>query len=220
MSFKSLNINSLTQESIHQTILDLLKDENKGLLLEIGAYKGYLTQKIQNEGFKVMACDLNPQNFIPKEEITCQKVDLNKTLPYEDETFDYIVGAEVIEHIENPWHLIRELYRITKPNGIVILSTPNLHNWYVRLGFLLNSNLYNFVSSYEEIGHITPVFLWNLERMAKGRFKLTEIKTSRSFIPKLNILLPFKGLGFGQCVIVKMLREENFCEDPSLKWYS
>ena len=219
MTFQSLGMKSFTAEAIHKTILQLLKNETRGALLDIGAGTGALSKKLQEDGFNVTACDLSPHNFIPKQEISCRQVDLNDVLPYEDETFDYVVGAEVIEHVENPWHLMRELRRITKPNGIVVLSTPNLHNWYVRLFFLVTARLYNFLSSYEKIGHITPVFVWSLERMARGRFRFMEVRTTHSLIPGLGISIPFKGLFWGQCIVVKMRREGGTAVDGQRAWY-
>lgn len=203
----SFGIKSYADQRIHQKIISFLKLEStRGTILDIGAGTGALSQKLQEEGFEVTACDLNPDNFIPKN-IVCKTANLNVAFPFQDASFDYVIAAEVIEHLENPWFFIRELYRITKPGGIAIISTPNLHNWYVRLLFLLSSKLYNFLSSYEKIGHITPVFLWNLKRMSEGMFDVVGVVTSHSIIPILEINIPFKGLFFGQCIVVKMQRK-------------
>ncbi len=219
MVFNSFGMESFTEENIHRVVRDLLKDEKRGLLLDIGAGTGALSKKLQEDGFDVIACDLQTQNFLPKD-IPFQAADLNKTFPFEENTFDYVTGTEVIEHLENPWHLVRELHRITKPNGVVILSTPNLHNWYVRLFFLLTSKMYNFLSSYEKIGHITPIYIWNLERMAKDKFNFQQIHTTHSIIPGLNLPIPFKGVFFGQCVVIKMVRETNSDSVQTQQWYS
>jgi 2-polyprenyl-3-methyl-5-hydroxy-6-metoxy-1,4-benzoquinol methylase len=204
----SFGVESFTNERIHSKFISLLSEEKKGKLLDVGAGTGALSNKLKSEGFDVSACDINPGNFIP-EDINCKEANLNTNFPFDDATFDYAVSAEVIEHIENPWFFVRELYRITKPDGIVIISTPNLHNWYVRLYFVLTSKVYNFLSSYEKIGHITPIFLWNLERMAEGLFDILEVKTSHSIVPKFDISLPFEGLLFGQCIVVKMRRKSK-----------
>jgi hypothetical protein len=87
------------------------------------------------------------------------------------------------------------------------------------LYFFATARLYNFLSSYEKIGHITPVFVWNLERMARGRFQFTEIRTTHSLIPGLGISIPFKGLFWGQCVVVKMKREESMAVGGRRAWY-
>ena len=210
----SFGLESFVDQRIHSKFISLLTQDKRGNLLDVGAGTGALSKKMQNEGFNVTACDLNPNNFLP-EDIYCKEANLNLAFPFEDASFDYVVAAEVIEHIENPWFFIRELYRVTKSDGIVVISTPNLHNWYVRLYFLLTSKLFNFLSSYEKIGHITPIFLWNLERMAEGRFEILEVTTSHSVIPKLKIPVPFHGLFFGQCIVVKMRRKTEQESDVS-----
>ena len=52
--------------------------------------------------------------------------DLNyENLPYENNFFDAIVCLDVIEHIINPFHLLAEIKRVLKPQGVLILTTPN-----------------------------------------------------------------------------------------------
>jgi predicted SAM-dependent methyltransferase len=48
------------------------------------------------------------------------------SLPYEDARFDVVVCAEVIEHLTfDPTHMLVELHRILKPEGCLVLTTPN-----------------------------------------------------------------------------------------------
>jgi 2-polyprenyl-3-methyl-5-hydroxy-6-metoxy-1,4-benzoquinol methylase len=48
-------------------------------------------------------------------------------LPVEDETFDYVICGEVLEHMEqDPMFMISEINRVLKPNGILVLTTPNI----------------------------------------------------------------------------------------------
>jgi methionine biosynthesis protein MetW len=55
-------------------------------------------------------------------------VDLNTTvpLPYQNESFDAITCLEVLEHVLDPFHLLRDLYRVLRPKGQVVLTTPNI----------------------------------------------------------------------------------------------
>lgn len=45
-------------------------------------------------------------------------------LPYRDNSVDSIVCEDVLEHLEQPWLAVAEMYRVLKPNGVLYSSTP------------------------------------------------------------------------------------------------
>jgi SAM-dependent methyltransferase len=52
-------------------------------------------------------------------------------MPYQDESFDNIFCLEVLEHCENPEQVIREIERIVKPKGAVVISIPFAVKWHM-----------------------------------------------------------------------------------------
>jgi SAM-dependent methyltransferase len=60
-------------------------------------------------------------------------------LPFDDATFDSIVGVSAFEHVEDPTWVARELDRVLKPGGWVCAVTPNRHG-YIALGSRLVPN--------------------------------------------------------------------------------
>jgi ubiquinone/menaquinone biosynthesis C-methylase UbiE len=52
-------------------------------------------------------------------------------LPFAEGVFDYISSHEVIEHIEDPALVLRELARVLKPGGICAIATPNGASWWL-----------------------------------------------------------------------------------------
>jgi 2-polyprenyl-3-methyl-5-hydroxy-6-metoxy-1,4-benzoquinol methylase len=46
-------------------------------------------------------------------------------LPFRDAAFDYISSHEVVEHVEDPAVVLRELHRVLKPGGVCAIATPN-----------------------------------------------------------------------------------------------
>lgn len=48
------------------------------------------------------------------------------SLPLDDNTIDLVLFQEVIEHLYNSDLIMAEIGRVLKPNGLLILSTPNL----------------------------------------------------------------------------------------------
>lgn len=45
-------------------------------------------------------------------------------LPFQDESFDYLVAGELIEHLEDPTAFVKESFRVLRPGGYFALSTP------------------------------------------------------------------------------------------------
>ena len=59
----------------------------------------------------------------PKGQFICQHIPPLSTLA--DNTYDWIITFQVIEHIENDDLFIKEIHRVLKPGGKVIITTPN-----------------------------------------------------------------------------------------------
>lgn len=56
---------------------------------------------------------------------TVLKIYDGKTLPYKDNSFDGVISNEVFEHVDNRQAFVRELQRVLKPGGKLIITTPN-----------------------------------------------------------------------------------------------
>jgi 2-polyprenyl-3-methyl-5-hydroxy-6-metoxy-1,4-benzoquinol methylase len=64
------------------------------------------------------------------------KVNLDAPFPWPDQSFDAVISTEGIEHLENHFSFLREVHRILKPGGLLILTTPNTVALRSRLRFL------------------------------------------------------------------------------------
>ena len=105
------------------------------VVADIGAGRGELTNLLTPFAHKLLMLDdfENPEKP-PHTEFV--KVDLNNVWNLPDNSVDFAFSLEVIEHIENPRHFIREMKRIVKPGGYAFVSTPNNLNIFSRLNFL------------------------------------------------------------------------------------
>lgn len=56
--------------------------------------------------------------------------DLNKRLPYPDDTFQCIFGLSVLEHLLYGCRYISDCYRVLKPGGTLVLLTPNISTYF------------------------------------------------------------------------------------------
>lgn len=108
----------------------LLKKFKGGKLLDIGCgicpLAVIASKRINNA--EIYAIDLADElidQLIQKyPEIKYSVADFNRKLPFGDNSFDYVVLGEIIEHSEDPRHLIKEALRVLKQNGIVAISVP------------------------------------------------------------------------------------------------
>ncbi len=137
----------------------------RGAVLDFGAGTGTLTHLLLESGrfTSVYAADLMAQ---PERSGAVQwiRADLNDPLPLAESFFDAVIAAEVIEHLENPRAMARELFRILKPGGTAIVSTPNNESWRALISLLMRGHYVEFCNgSYP--AHITALVRKDLERV-------------------------------------------------------
>lgn len=77
-------------------------------------------------------------------------VDL-EPLPYEDAFFDLVLFASVIEHLYNPHTVIREIARVLRPGGMLLLEAPNAVALGRRMDALLGRNPFRWFNRYNAV---------------------------------------------------------------------
>lgn len=181
----------------------IFNSNKSGRHLDIGSGSGALVKLIKEiaPNFQSNCIDYTDQ-LLQDKSIPLDVVDLNfEKLPHPDNIFDFVTCTEVIEHLENYRLVVREVYRVTKPKGIVIFTTPNVLNLNSRLRYLT----YGFHSLFGPLhvnrqeafstgGHITPVqYFYLAHSLLEAGFTDIEIsydKKQTSAIPWLILLAP------------------------------
>lgn len=105
----------------------LIKDCDK--ILDVGCGDGALYSLIKRKCKNYYGIDISKTALsqIKDKRINVKIININEQkLPFQNNFFDYVVCLDVIEHVFNPNRLIEELFRVTKKEGYVILSTPNI----------------------------------------------------------------------------------------------
>ena len=107
-----------------------------GCLADIPCGTGYLSVRAAERGWRVSPLDIDPTLWKGGDVAVASRADLNHPLPLDDAAFDAVACCEGIEHIENPWLVLREFRRILRPGGLVAVSLPNTIDLRQRLRML------------------------------------------------------------------------------------
>lgn len=110
-------------------------------LLDLSCGCGGTSEMLATLGFQVIATDYSAPPPLSTGIARVGGVDLNDFLPFRSATFDAVDLVEVIEHIENQPQLLREISRVLKPGGVLIVTTPNVLNLMSRVRFLFTGFL-------------------------------------------------------------------------------
>jgi SAM-dependent methyltransferase len=104
-----------------------ISHDHKYLLVTCGDNNGAINYYLRELGGKWSWADLEAKNIEEMSELLGEEVlhVAENNLPFPDQTFDYVVSIDVHEHLENPHPFTRELWRIAKSSGKVIVTVPN-----------------------------------------------------------------------------------------------
>jgi SAM-dependent methyltransferase len=116
--------------SSHSLLLSEFPFQGDGRrVLDIGCAAGYLSEILAERGFKVVGID-RPGTQHPAT-IEFIEADLDKGLPPLDGQFDYVICADVLEHLRAPWALLEQCRALMAPEGLLLGSLPNSgHAWF------------------------------------------------------------------------------------------
>ena len=197
--------------SLPQTLratLNKIKEYNiaiSGNYLDIGSGYGDLISEVISE-FKVKpyACDYTDQ-LMQLSNQSVDIVDLNKQkLPYNNNYFDLVTLTEVIEHLEDYRGNLKDIFRVLKPGGILVISTPNILNIKSRIRFLFFGfwNLFGPLhlqedKKYTTGGHINPIsYFYLAHSLSEVVFKKVNVsidkKQTFSLFGLIFLWLPVK----------------------------
>jgi SAM-dependent methyltransferase len=118
-----------------------------------------MSQRLTDLGYRLTASDLFIDGFVPRERIPFHTLDLNQAFAGNIESrFDVVVALELIEHLENPFHFMRQCLELLKPGGHLLVSTPNLANP-VSQAMFVRSGMFQWFrdEDYRDQGHIMPI---------------------------------------------------------------
>ena len=178
------------------------------LAVDLGAGSGALAVRLRALGWETRAADINERGY--EADVPFAKVDLNDprfAAQLGEGTFSLASAVEVIEHVESPISFLRNVGRLLKPGGAVVITTPNVDNAAARVKFLLTGKV-RMMDEHSEPTHISPIF-WDLfarQYLPRAGLKLAEhlVYPRRSFKntrrPYVLALQPLTWFLRGDCL--------------------
>jgi SAM-dependent methyltransferase len=166
-----------TPYSSHSLLLEELPADGTGLrVLDAGCASGYLTDLLAARGFRVTAIDCHTAAPVGAAEFLT--ADLDNGLPPLSAHFDYILCADVLEHLRDPLRLILDLRDRLTPQGLLLLSLPNSGHWYFRANVLVGRFPQHDHGLFDRTHlHFYTWTGWR-ELLARGGFQIERVRCS------------------------------------------
>jgi 2-polyprenyl-3-methyl-5-hydroxy-6-metoxy-1,4-benzoquinol methylase len=185
-----------SEEAIYRLVAHTIEQKTSisGTIIDVGCGSGNLHPYLQGRFSRYVGVDaLRYEKFPRDAELVL--ADLNSTpWPLAEKVADVVAAIEVIEHLENPRAFFRELVRLVKPGGLVLVTTPNQQS-FLSLFTLIVKGRFSAFQDIHYPAHLTALLEIDLRRIAVES-SLTDIVVEYSLSGRI-ILTPWH---YPQCL--------------------
>ena len=149
-------------EQLAQYLFDTFEMKTGMKLLEVGCGRGDILKMFKNLGLTVEGVDLDEEAIKLNEGILVKISNIeNESLPYPDNSFDIVYSKSLIEHLYYPERYMAEVYRVLRPNGLLLTLVPDWES--------------NYKIYFDDYSHRTPFSIVSLHDIYK-MFNFNEVK--------------------------------------------
>ncbi len=155
------------QDRLH-SILRHVPPASGSRVLDVGCGLGILLEHLSGErhgvDYDLSVVQVAQQRLGEKASIVCADASV---LPYPDAHFEVVICSEMLEHLSDPLPVIREMLRVAKPSGRIIITVPN--------EFWLTFGRFVMLKSPAKVAdHVQDFQVADLERLFGRRAKKVE----------------------------------------------
>lgn len=187
-----------TVPGLHEHVFrEIIQVRPRGRVIDIGAGSGAFAERLATAGFDVLAADRDEAGFLGA--VLFRAVDLDETNwagALGIDTWPLVTALEVIEHLEAPIAFLRNIAALLAPEGLAVITTPNVDSLPARAKFLIRDRL-RLLDEHGDPTHISPIF-WDLlvrQYLPRAGLKLLE-----------SSVYPRDGFVVGRPVYRRLLR--------------
>ncbi len=156
----------ISGDPIYRAVADAVAERHSGggILIDVGCGAGNLWSYLRSRFDRYVGVDVVRYNGLP-EQAEFHSIDLDTgRVPLPDAAGDVVVAIETIEHLENPRTFVRELTRLARPGGWVVVTTPNQLSLLSKMTLVLK-NEFNAFQSSSYPAHLTALLEADLRRI-------------------------------------------------------
>jgi 2-polyprenyl-3-methyl-5-hydroxy-6-metoxy-1,4-benzoquinol methylase len=156
------------------------EEPGRGRLLDVAAGSGIAAEALTRQGWRVSAVDLSEELL---EQIRARGVEdvrahdlASGPLPYPDQVFQAVFAGEIIEHLVDTSAFLSEIRRVVEPDGIVVVTTPNLASFENRIRLLLGRYPMWLEYDLSDQGHVRAYTVPTIKKqLAKHGFRVERV---------------------------------------------
>jgi ubiquinone/menaquinone biosynthesis C-methylase UbiE len=126
---------SFFSESVREKAYSTAEVQEGKIAADIGAGTGFITEGLIHKGLRVIAVDQSKEMLaeMMRKFANCEGIDYRigeaENLPVSDETVGYVFANMYLHHVESPSKAIKEMVRILKPGGKLIITDLDEHTF-------------------------------------------------------------------------------------------
>jgi SAM-dependent methyltransferase len=189
----------------HRKVIKIFGKYKFDKILDVGCGDGNFSIMVKEacQASKVYGIEATEKGVELAQEngVVASRLDIDSDVfPFEEGSFDAVFAGEIIEHLFDPDHFLDEIYRVLRPGGILVLTTPNLASIHNRIALIFGyqpfpmgiSSRFNEGRMYEpeseqaqSLDHIRVLTLRSLKKLMNiHNIQIIEITGSCASLPK------------------------------------
>lgn len=197
----------------HIKMIELVGSDKQ--VLELGSSTGYLTKIMTNNNCTVDVVEIDKEDIMKAQDfarsVFLGSIEDEAITKKITESYDVVLAGDIIEHLARPDKFLQFIKTKIKPNGKLVLSTPNIACWEIRRDLFFYGQF-----NYQESGildktHLKFFTYHSIQALLnRSGFNIKKIFSMEISYPFRGLILRFGGLGARIDVLIGKLYLQLF----------